>query len=69
MPTSASDPLAARAVDVKVTDDELTVQLEDGRTDPLMNFGRQLFHFLFGGALDPDRIRLAPAHYFFLFAR
>ena len=32
MPTSTSDPLAARAVDVKVTDDELTVQLEDGRT-------------------------------------
>src|SRR5713226_4972047 len=31
MPTSTSDPLAARAVDVKVTDDELTVQLEDGR--------------------------------------
>ena len=32
MPTSTSDLLAARAVDVKVTDDELTVQLEDGRT-------------------------------------
>ena len=32
MPTSTSDLLAARAVDVKVTNDELTVQLEDGRT-------------------------------------
>ena len=32
MPTSTSDSLAVRAVDVKVTDDELTVQLEDGRT-------------------------------------
>lgn len=32
MPTSTSDLLGARAVDVKVTDDELTVQLEDGRT-------------------------------------
>lgn len=28
---TSSDLLAARAVDVKVTDDELTVQLEDGR--------------------------------------
>ena len=32
MLTSTSELLAARAVDVKVTDDELTVQLEDGRT-------------------------------------
>src|SRR5260370_1167617 len=32
MPTSTSDLPAARAVDVKVTDDELAVQLEDGRT-------------------------------------
>ena len=32
MPTSTSDLLGARAVDVKVMDDELTVQLEDGRT-------------------------------------
>ena len=32
MPTSTRDLLAARAVDVKVTHDELTVQLEDGRT-------------------------------------
>jgi len=32
MPTSASDTGSARAVDVKVTDDELAVQLEDGRT-------------------------------------
>ena len=32
MPTSTSDLLAARAVGVKVTNDELTVQLEDGRT-------------------------------------
>src|SRR5438128_12628897 len=32
MPTSTSELVAARAVDVKVTDDELTVQLEDGRT-------------------------------------
>ena len=32
MRTSASDLEGARAVDVKVTDDELTVQLEDGRT-------------------------------------
>jgi hypothetical protein len=32
MPTSASDLRGARAVDVKVTDDELTVELEDGRT-------------------------------------
>jgi hypothetical protein len=32
MPTSTSDLVGARAVDVKVTDDELTVQLEDGRT-------------------------------------
>jgi hypothetical protein len=32
MPTSTSDPVGARAVDVKITDDELTVQLEDGRT-------------------------------------
>lgn len=32
MPTSTSDSMTARAVDVKVTDDELTVQLEDGRT-------------------------------------
>src|SRR5713101_2523502 len=31
MTTSTSDFLAARAVDVKVTDDELTVELEDGR--------------------------------------
>jgi hypothetical protein len=32
MPASASDLHGARAVDVKVTDDELTVELEDGRT-------------------------------------
>src|SRR4029077_15655589 len=32
MPTSTSSAVTARAVDVKVTDDELTVQLEDGRT-------------------------------------
>jgi len=32
MPTSTTDPLAARAVDVTVTDDELIVALEDGRT-------------------------------------
>ena len=32
MPTSPSDLQSARAVDVKVTHDELTVQLEDGRT-------------------------------------
>jgi hypothetical protein len=32
MPTSTSDLVSARAVDVKITDDELTVQLEDGRT-------------------------------------
>jgi hypothetical protein len=32
MPTSTSDVVGTRAVDVKVTDDELTVQLEDGRT-------------------------------------
>jgi hypothetical protein len=32
MPTSTNDLGAARAVDVKLTDDELTVQLEDGRT-------------------------------------
>jgi Protein of unknown function (DUF2442) len=32
MRTSASDPVGARAVDVNVTDDELAVQLEDGRT-------------------------------------
>lgn len=32
MRSSTSDPPAARAVDVKVTDDELSVQLEDGRT-------------------------------------
>jgi len=31
MPTSPSDLPSARAVDVKVTQDELTVQLEDGR--------------------------------------
>ena len=31
MPTSKSDLLGARAVGVKVTEDELTVQLEDGR--------------------------------------
>ena len=31
MPTSTNDVLGARAVDVKVSDDELTVQLEDGR--------------------------------------
>jgi hypothetical protein len=33
MPTSTSDLLAVRAVDVKVTDDELTVQPEDGRSN------------------------------------
>jgi len=45
MRTSTSDSPAARAVDVKVTDDELTVQLEDGRTlaVPLMWYPR-LFH-------------------------
>ena len=32
MPTSTSDLVSARAVAVNVTDDELTVQLEDGRT-------------------------------------
>jgi hypothetical protein len=32
MPTSANDLAGARAIDVKVTDDDLTVQLEDGRT-------------------------------------
>ncbi len=32
MPTSTSDFAGARAVDVTVTDDELAVQLEDGRT-------------------------------------
>ena len=32
MPTLPKDVPAARAVDVKVTDDDLTVQLEDGRT-------------------------------------
>ena len=32
MPTSTSDLVGARAVDITVTDDELTVQLEDGRT-------------------------------------
>jgi len=32
MPSSPSDLVAARAVDVTVTNDELTVQLEDGRT-------------------------------------
>ncbi len=32
MPTSTSELVAARAVDVKITNDELTVQLEDGRT-------------------------------------
>ena len=32
MPTSTSELAATRAVDVKVTDDALTVQLEDGRT-------------------------------------
>ena len=32
MPTSTSDLVGARAVAVKVTDDELAVQLEDGRT-------------------------------------
>ena len=32
MPTSPSDLLGARAMDVKVTDDELTIHLEDGRT-------------------------------------
>ena len=45
MPTSTSDLLVARAVDVKVTDDELTVQLEDARTlaVPLVWYPR-LFH-------------------------
>ena len=32
MPTSTSDLLGAHAVDVRVTQDERTVQLEDGRT-------------------------------------
>jgi hypothetical protein len=32
MPTSTSDPRGARAIDVEVTQDELTVELEDGRT-------------------------------------
>jgi hypothetical protein len=32
MPTSTSDSSGARAVDVILTDEELTVQLEDGRS-------------------------------------
>jgi len=32
MPTSTNDLVGARAVDVTVTDNELTVHLEDGRT-------------------------------------
>lgn len=32
MPTSTNDLVGARVVDVKITADELTVQLEDGRT-------------------------------------
>ena len=32
MPTSTSDVGGSRAVDVKITDDELTVLLDDGRT-------------------------------------
>jgi hypothetical protein len=32
MPTSANDLVGARAVDVSIANDELTVQLEDGRT-------------------------------------
>ena len=44
MTTSTSDVLGARAVDVKVTDDELIVQLEDGRTlaAPLVWYPRLL---------------------------
>src|SRR5437762_640526 len=44
MPTSTSAVLGARAVDVKVTDDELIVQLEDGRTlaAPLVWYPRLL---------------------------
>ena len=44
MPTSTSDMLGARAVDVKVTDDELIVQLEDGRplAAPLVWYPRLL---------------------------
>ena len=45
MPTSPSDLQTARAADVNVTQDELTVQLEDGRTllVPLVWYPR-LFH-------------------------
>jgi hypothetical protein len=45
MPTSASDLLGACAVGVKVTDDQLTVKFEDGRTlaVPLAWYPR-LFH-------------------------
>lgn len=32
MPISTNDLIGARAVDVRITDDELIVQLEDGRT-------------------------------------
>src|SRR5262245_72826 len=32
MPTSTSDLVSVRALDVNITDDELTVQLDDGRT-------------------------------------
>lgn len=32
MPISTNDLIGARAVDVSITDDELIVQLEDGRT-------------------------------------
>ena len=44
MPTSTSDVLGARAVDVTVTDDELIVQLEDGQTlaAPLVWYPRLL---------------------------
>ena len=44
MPTSTNDLVGARAVDVKVTADELAVQLEDGRTlaVPLVWYPRPL---------------------------
>jgi hypothetical protein len=56
MTTSPSDSLAVRAVDVKVTDDELTVQLEDGRTlaVPLVWYPR----LLHGSKRERERWRL-----------
>ena len=55
MPTSTSDLPGARAVDVKVTQDELTVQLEDGRTlaVPLVWYPR----LLHGSKRERDRWR------------